>query len=304
MTIIVTRAGKGSALSWVEADANLTNLNNDKLEASALAPYATTASVTAGLSTKVNTSDIGTTVQAYSANLTEYATVNPTIAGLALLDDVDNTAQRTTLGLGTSAVLDVGTSANQIVQLDGTGKLPAVDGSQLTNINLEIPDNSIEPVKLTQKITHTSVITASGTFQDSPVFPSWATRITVVLDAISFSATGIPLLQLIDTGGVETTGYSSAATRSAAASVTNNSSSGFILSGDANAAWLYTGHIVLTKNTGNRWIASGLLSIPSAGIAMSGGNKTLSDVLTQVRLTTTSGSDLIDAGTISFIYEG
>lgn len=42
---------------------------------------------------------IGTDVQAYSANLTEYAAVNPTTAGLALLDDVDASAQRTTLGL-------------------------------------------------------------------------------------------------------------------------------------------------------------------------------------------------------------
>ena len=33
MSVIVTRAGKGSTLSWVEADANFTNLNNDKLEA-------------------------------------------------------------------------------------------------------------------------------------------------------------------------------------------------------------------------------------------------------------------------------
>jgi hypothetical protein len=35
MAIIVTRAGKGSALSYTEADANFTNLNNDKLEATA-----------------------------------------------------------------------------------------------------------------------------------------------------------------------------------------------------------------------------------------------------------------------------
>jgi hypothetical protein len=42
-------------------------------------------------------------VQAYSANLDEYATVNPTTAGLALLDDADAAAQRTTLGLGTLA---------------------------------------------------------------------------------------------------------------------------------------------------------------------------------------------------------
>lgn len=32
MTTIVTRAGKGSALTFTEGDANFTNLNNDKLE--------------------------------------------------------------------------------------------------------------------------------------------------------------------------------------------------------------------------------------------------------------------------------
>ena len=38
--------------------------------------------------------------------------------------------------LGTAAALDVGTTANKVVQLDVTGKLPAVDGSQLTNFPL------------------------------------------------------------------------------------------------------------------------------------------------------------------------
>ena len=36
--------------------------------------------------------------------------------------------------LGTAAALDVGTSANRVVQLDGSARLPAVDGSQLTNL--------------------------------------------------------------------------------------------------------------------------------------------------------------------------
>lgn len=36
--------------------------------------------------------------------------------------------------LGTAASLDVGTSANEVVQLDGSSRLPAVDGSQLTNL--------------------------------------------------------------------------------------------------------------------------------------------------------------------------
>ena len=36
--------------------------------------------------------------------------------------------------LGTAAALDVGTSANNVVQLNGSAQLPAVDGSQLTNL--------------------------------------------------------------------------------------------------------------------------------------------------------------------------
>ena len=41
-------------------------------------------------------------------------------------------------GLGTAATADTGTSANNVVQLDGTAKLPAVDGSQLTGISTDV----------------------------------------------------------------------------------------------------------------------------------------------------------------------
>ena len=36
---------------------------------------------------------------------------------------------------GTASIKNFGTSANELVSLDSTGKLPAVDGSQLTNIS-------------------------------------------------------------------------------------------------------------------------------------------------------------------------
>jgi len=41
---------------------------------------------------------------------------------------------RDNLGLGTAAVLNAGTGANNVVQLDGSGKLPALNGSALTNL--------------------------------------------------------------------------------------------------------------------------------------------------------------------------
>jgi hypothetical protein len=41
---------------------------------------------------------------------------------------------RTSLGLGTAAITDTGTSAGNTIVLDGSARLPAVDGSQLTNL--------------------------------------------------------------------------------------------------------------------------------------------------------------------------
>lgn len=96
---------------------------------------------------------IGTDVQAYDAGLTSiaglttaankaiyttgsdtYAVTDFTAFGRSLVDDADATAGRATLGLGTAAVVDTGTSAGNVVVLDGSARLPAVDGSQLTNL--------------------------------------------------------------------------------------------------------------------------------------------------------------------------
>ena len=70
------------------------------------------------------------------------STYDLTTAGKALLDDADASAQRTTLGLGTAATVNTGTSAGNIVVLDGSARLPAVDGSQLTNISYTETDPS------------------------------------------------------------------------------------------------------------------------------------------------------------------
>lgn len=58
------------------------------------------------------------------------------VYGLTLASAADAAAARTALALGTAAVLNVGTGASNIVQLDGSSRLPAVDGSQLTGITV------------------------------------------------------------------------------------------------------------------------------------------------------------------------
>jgi hypothetical protein len=52
-----------------------------------------------------------------------------TVASTGAYSDLSGTPT-----LGTAAAEDVGTSAGNVVQLDGSAKLPAVDGSQLTNL--------------------------------------------------------------------------------------------------------------------------------------------------------------------------
>ena len=53
--------------------------------------------------------------------------------------EVNSISNSKITGLGTAATLNVGTSANNIVQLDGSARLPAVDGSQLTNLTAASP---------------------------------------------------------------------------------------------------------------------------------------------------------------------
>jgi hypothetical protein len=70
------------------------------------------------------------------------------------LSDLANAATaRTNLGLGTSATLDVGTSANNVVQLNGSAQLPAVDGSQLTGVTATVALNDITDVTITAAAT-------------------------------------------------------------------------------------------------------------------------------------------------------
>jgi len=105
MSTIVTRAGKGSPLSNTEMDTNLTNLNTDKLEASS----------------------IGVSIQAYSVNLTSYATTAPTAAGLAILDDANAAAQRTTLGVA------IGTDVMAYIAPSTSGNVLTSNGSAWTS---------------------------------------------------------------------------------------------------------------------------------------------------------------------------
>ena len=151
----------------------------------------------------------------------------------------------------------------------------------------------------------TPVAATSGTSIDFTGIPATAKRITINFAEVSLSGTAALFVQLGDSGGVETSGYSSVVTNGA--SGTSFSSTGFLVINDpGTAASLYSGSVVLSlENTSaNRWVQAGTVT-RSAGpfVNSSAGSKATSAVLDRIRITTTNGTDTFDAGEVNISYE-
>lgn len=150
-----------------------------------------------------------------------------------------------------------------------------------------------------------SQASTSGTSIDFTGIPSWAKRVTVMFNGVSTGGTSIKQIQLGDSGGFETTGYLGTGVQLTDAQSVNAATitTGFGIR-SALAADTISGAVIITNLTGNTWVAQGALTDSSrdAGYLV-GGAKALSDVLTQVRITTANGTDAFDAGSINILYE-
>ena len=88
--------------------------------------------------TQVTPSNVGTvtSVAVADSGSSEFTVTGSPITSSGTISLAVNSIANTKItGLGTASTQDVGTSANNVVQLDGSSRLPAVDGSQLTNID-------------------------------------------------------------------------------------------------------------------------------------------------------------------------
>jgi hypothetical protein len=186
--------------------------------------------------------------------------------------------------------------ASLVLSGDTSGSItvsaPAVAGS--TTQTLVNVTGTLAP------IVSGTAVTASSTSVDFTGIPSWVKRITVMFSGLSTNGTSNIQVQLGDSGGFEITGYVSTANNGAANAT---STTGFIICQSTLAASLHTGSMIISLLGSNAWVEQGCELLAAGGSNFFSGSKTLSDTLTQVRITTVNGTDTFDAGTINILYE-
>jgi hypothetical protein len=150
--------------------------------------------------------------------------------------------------------------------------------------------------------------TTSGTSKDFTGIPAGIKKITVSLNGVSVSGTSIMQIQLGDSGGVETTGYTGMVSGGNAASTASNLSAGFLVGGTGVAAGVIHGTLVLTlvDNATNLWSGIGIFGnsdTATGPCAVVAGSKATSAVLDRVRVTTVNGTDTFDLGNVGCTWE-
>ena len=152
------------------------------------------------------------------------------------------------------------------------------------------------------------IATTSGTSHDFTGIPSGTKKITVGVADLSTNNTSIVIIQLGDSGGIETTGYTGVVEGATGTPVSLGVvGSGFQIYDQNGATFIYSGiaTLMLIDASTNTWSMSGLFArTDSHGIlGRVAGTKSLTGTLDMVRLTTVNGSDTFDAGKFNIVYD-
>jgi hypothetical protein len=188
----------------------------------------------------------------------------------------------------------------------GAGVFTIASPDSATDRTLTLPDETgtvVTTASLNPLTSGTAVASTSGTSIDFTGIPSWVKRITVMFEGVSINSTSLIQIQIGDSGGVETTSYSSGAWTS---NTTNtNATTGFIIHGVNFGTRVWDGaYTIVSQDATNTWVSTGMCnSLNDNAQSIGMGRKQLSATLDRIRITTVNGTNTFDAGSINIMYE-
>jgi hypothetical protein len=243
--------------------------------------------------------------------------------------------EKVNLTLDVTSVLPTGNGGTGVANPGASGNVLSSDGTnwQSVAVSTLVPDASTTAKGVVELATDAEVRTGTDTTRaitpdalrkgalvldtvsagpfapgttaiDYTSIPSWVKRITVIFAGLSTSGSNLIDIQLGDSGGIETSGYSGSQGNIISGVGTSN------YGGDAfevryfSSAVSYSGQFVLTlvDPAVNTWVGTGVYgSAGSTSVSFTGGTKSLSGTLDRLRIS--ANGDSFAAGSINIMYE-
>ena len=192
-------------------------------------------------------------------------------------------------GSHTLTLPDGGGSSGQYLQTNGSGGLSWATISSASNL------------------TRLTAVTPTGSSVDYTNLPSGIRKLYVVMSGLKPNGSGGFMVQIGDSGGLETTGYTSVGICHYAPGglVEQRRSDSFAVFSDG-ALYRQNTIMLIANITGNKWVSShnGFMSDNASYPYVTNhgaGRKELSGELTQLRITLSTGN--FDAGDVNLFYE-
>jgi hypothetical protein len=255
-----------------------------------------------------------------TAGQADFTLSTPVINKPSALVTVDGVVQPTSeysLNMaGTVLTLSEGVPAGTVVRVLalGVSSEGAPGDDTVTTVKLrdgavttpKLGDSAVTPSKLSQPLTFaTAVATTSGTAIDFTAIPSWARRITVMLQEVSISGISNITYRLGTSAGVTASGYLSSASSVGSGAASFGSLTGFEMYG-GGAAQAFSGSITFRNILENAWCCDGIFGYVAGGVPgtmLMAGSIVLNGTLDRLRVTTANGTDVFDAGTVNILYD-
>lgn len=240
----------------------------------------------------------GVAVTATAAELNILDGVTATAAEINVLDGIPGTLTATEIGY-----LDGVTSAIQ-TQLDAkydSGDLASQAEAEAGTDNTKV----MTPLRVAQAArpqTATAIASTSGTAIDFTGIPSWARRVTVMMDEVSTNGTS-PIVLQVGNGSIVVSGYSSRFDNFNSTVATQTATTSFGLFDDVVASATQTAVAVLSLISGNTWLLHGTGGSSAPSVGVFSGRIALAGALDRVRITTSGGANTFDAGSINVMWE-